>query len=93
MNNKLGRLSPVSLRDVWSREDSDFTPWLAQDENITLLGEAIGIPLEVEDTEVNVGPFRADVLCRDMEGGNQVLIENQIEKTDHGHLGQLTCPR
>jgi hypothetical protein len=89
MNNKLGRLSPVSLREVWSREDSDFTPWLAQAENITLLGEAIGIPLEVEDTEVNVGPFRADVLCRDMERGNQVLIENQIEKTDHGHLGQL----
>jgi hypothetical protein len=89
MNKKLGRLSPVSLREVWSREDSDFTPWLAQAENITLLGEAIGIPLEVEDTEVNVGPFRADVLCSDMDRGNQVLIENQIEKTDHGHLGQL----
>jgi len=89
MKNKLGRLSPVSLREVWSREDSDFTPWLAQAENIMLLGEAIGIPLEVEDTEVNIGPFRADILCRDIERGNQVLIENQIEKTDHGHLGQL----
>ena len=89
MNNKLGRLVPVDLRDVWSREDSDFTPWLAIAENISLLGEAIGIPLEVEDTEVNVGPFRADILCRDIEQGSQVLIENQIEKTDHGHLGQL----
>jgi len=89
VDNKLGRLMPVELREVWSREDSDFTPWLAQPENITLLGEVIGIPLEVEDTEVRIGPFRADVLCRDVDRDNQVLIENQIEQTDHGHLGQL----
>ena len=70
-------------------EASDFTPWLAQQDNITLLGEAIGIELEVETQEKNVGPFRADILCRDTVNGHYVLVENQLERTDHGHLGQL----
>ena len=85
----LGRLKRVELRDAWLGEATDFTPWLAQPENMALLGEAIGIELEVESQEANVGPFRADILCRDTINGHYVLIENQLERTDHTHLGQL----
>lgn len=88
-DTKLGRLERVELRNAWASESSDFTPWLAQDENIRLLGEAIGIELEVEAEEKNVGPFRADILCKDVANGSWVLIENQLERTDHSHLGQL----
>lgn len=85
----LGRLQRVELRQAWFGEASDFTPWLALPENIALLGEMIGIELEVESYEKNVGPFRADILCRDTIAGHYVLIENQLERTDHMHLGQL----
>ncbi len=86
---QLGRLEPVPLREAWITEDRDFTPWLAQPENITLLGEALNIDLEIEAQEKNVGPFRADILCKDVANGHWVLIENQLERTDHNHLGQL----
>lgn len=89
MIHQLGRLKKVDLRDVWSREAGDFTPWLAQDENLSLIGEAIGLELELEAQEKNVGPFRADLLCRDTATDSWVLIENQLERTDHTHLGQL----
>lgn len=85
----LGRLRRVDLREAWLGEATHFTPWLAQPENIALLGEAVGIELEVESQETNVGPFRADILCRDTITSHWVLIENQLERTDHGHLGQL----
>lgn len=86
----LGRLKKVDLRDAWQSEAGDFTPWLAQDANIALLGDAIGMELEVEAQEKDVGPFRADILCRNTgEDDHWVLIENQLERTDHTHLGQL----
>lgn len=85
----LGRLARVTLRNVWQSESGDFTPWLAKEENIALLGEAIGLELEVEAQEKNVGPFRADILCKDTATSDWVLIENQLERTDHSHLGQL----
>jgi hypothetical protein len=85
----LGHLERVDLREVWQNEAEDFTPWLAREENIGLLGDAIGIDLEVEAKEKDVGPFRADILCKDTATSNWVLIENQLERTDHSHLGQL----
>lgn len=85
----LGRLEPVSLREIWATEAGDFTPWLARDENIALLGDAIDLTLEVEAQEKEVGPFRADILCKDTANESWVLIENQLERTDHTHLGQL----
>jgi hypothetical protein len=88
-SNNLGRLERVDLRDIWESEAGDFTPWLAQEDNIALLGQTIGIDLEVEAQEKNVGPFRADILCKDTVTQDWVLIENQLEKTDHTHLGQL----
>ena len=86
---ELGELIKVPLREFWEDEAGDFTPWLAAEENITLLGETIGIELEVEAQEKNVGPFRADILCKDTVTDSSVLIENQLERTNHTHLGQL----
>ncbi|MCA9423372.1 MAG: hypothetical protein KC592_20300, partial [Nitrospira sp.] len=85
----LGRLQPVDLRTIWGSEAGDFTPWLAQEENLALLGETIGLELELEGTEQHVGPFRADIVCKDTVTDAWVLIENQLERTDHSHLGQL----
>lgn len=91
MNNtpNLGRLERVDLREVWDTEAGSFTPWLAREDNLALLGETIGVELELEATEKNVGPFRADILCKDTATNNWVLIENQLGRTDHTHLGQL----
>src|SRR6266550_2845143 len=85
----LGRLQRVELRDIWVSEATAFTPWLARKENLEVLGETLGIDLELEAQERRVGPFRADILCKDIGTGNWVLIENQLERTDHAHLGQL----
>lgn len=85
----LGRLERVELRDIWLSEASDFTPWLARKENLDILGETLGIDLELEAQERPVGPFRADILCKDIGTDRWVLIENQLERTDHNHLGQL----
>lgn len=86
---QLGRLEKIDLRNVWQSEAGDFTPWLARDENLSLLGDTINIELELEAQEKNVGPFRADLLCKDTLSDSWVLIENQLERTDHRHLGQL----
>ena len=85
----LGRLEKVSPRTYWEHEATEFTPWLAQEDNIALLGDTIEIELEVQEQEAAVGPFRADILCRNTRDGSLVLIENQLERTDHTHLGQL----
>ncbi|MCB9965833.1 MAG: DUF4268 domain-containing protein [Rhodospirillales bacterium] len=86
---QLGQLLKVDLREIWQTEDRDFTPWLAREEHLQILGDTIGLELELEAQEKEVGPFRADILCKNTLDGSWVLIENQIEKTDHRHLGQL----
>jgi hypothetical protein len=65
-----GRLAPVALREQWEREDTEFTPWLAKDENIRLLGDALGVELEVQKQEADVGPFRADLLCKEVRSNH-----------------------
>lgn len=85
----LGHLERVDLRDIWTTEATDFTPWLARAENLAVLGETLGIDLELEAQERAVGPFRADILCKEIGTDRWVLIENQLERTDHNHLGQL----
>ena len=85
----LGKLLKIELRDIWMSESSDFTPWLAREENLLTLGETLGLELELEAQERSVGPFRADILCKDIGTNAWVLIENQLERTDHSHLGQL----
>ncbi|MXY70258.1 MAG: hypothetical protein F4Y47_17145 [Acidobacteriia bacterium] len=83
---EFGRLTDASLRAAWPHEAHDFTPWLA--ENLERLSEAIGIPLEAESSEVRVGKFAADILASGPEG-QSVLIENQLESSDHSHFGQI----
>jgi hypothetical protein len=85
----LSRLEPVDLREIWVNESSEFTPWLAKEENLKLLGDTIGVDLELEAIEKEIGPYRADILCKDTATNDWVLIENQLENTDHTHLGQI----
>ena len=86
---ELGILERVELRDVWGNEATDFTPWLARAENLEKLSETLGMDLESAGTEQSVGAYRADILCKDAFSGNFVLIENQLERTNHSHLGQI----
>ena len=74
------------MRKIWQRESQDFTKWL--EENIDYLIEAIGFPINIESRERKVGPFSVDLYGED-ENGDKVIIENQLEKTDHTHLGQI----
>jgi uncharacterized protein DUF4268 len=86
----LGRLERIDdLRTIWITESTGFTPWLARPDNLKLLGDTVGIDLEFEAQEKDVGPFRADILCKNTLDSSWVLIENQLERTDHTHLGQL----
>ena len=86
--NKLGRFIEVPLREQWKNEAIDFTNWLSEKENLDLLGDAIGISLEMEQREAAVGNYYIDILAKD-ENGDYVIIENQLEATDHSHLGQI----
>lgn len=83
----LGKLVEVNLREAWNHEAHSFTPWLA--EHLEMLSEEIGIPLELEGREVAVDTFSADILARNTDDNSLVLIENQLEGTDHTHLGQI----
>jgi len=82
--DKIHKIDPKS---IWKHEAHDFTPWLA--ENITKLGEAIGIELEVTEIEADVGSFSLDILAKDLGRNANVIIENQLATTDHDHLGKL----
>ena len=87
---ELGRLQEVKdIRSVWPDEARDFTPWLALPENLEILADTIGIDLSVQDTEVAVGDFRADIIAYETDTDRKVLIENQLEDTNHDHLGKL----
>lgn len=86
----LGKLEKIKdLRKVWPHEASDFTPWLAQEDNIALLSDAIGIDISVDETESNVGSFNVDIYATETDTGNKIIIENQLEDTNHDHLGKI----
>ena len=88
-SSELGRLEQVDVRTVWTNEATEFTPWLARQENLDILGETLGLSLETESVEKEVGSFRADIVCLDTNTDTTVLIENQLARTDHDHLGKL----
>ena len=88
MFNELGRLERVELREVWPNEAADFTPWLADEENLSILAETLNMELELEGSEVNVESGIVDLLCRRVDN-SVVLIENQLEETDPDHLGRI----
>ena len=85
----LGRLKKVELRDVWKHEAKDFSEWLASPENIELLAETLGIEIEVIDREVEVGKYRIDILAKENYTENKIIIENQLEVSNHDHLGKI----
>ena len=89
MCQNLKQLTPVNLSEVWETEPQHFTPWLAREENLMILGEALGMELELDAQEINVGGFRADLRCKNTVDDSWVIIENQLEATDHRHVGQL----
>ena len=84
---KLGTLQRVDVRKAWSHEAHDFTPWLA--ENLERLSAELGLELELEGQEVDVGSYRADIVARVPQTDDRVLIENQLEFADLLHLGQV----
>lgn len=86
---KLGRIKQVELREIWKHEATNFTNWLAIPENLDLLSEEIDIELSLIDTEYNVGRFNVDIYAEEASADRKVIIENQLERTDHDHLGKL----
>lgn len=85
----LGKLRKVDLRNVWKSEASDFTKWLAEEENLRLLSEEIGLDIKLITTEAGVGTFSADILAEEENSDRKIIIENQLNITDHDHLGKL----
>lgn len=85
-NKQILKITKVPLRNIWPKEDSDFTVWL--EKNIDSLNEVIEFDISIESREEKVGPFKVDLFGEDSSGA-KVIIENQLEKTDHSHLGQL----
>ncbi len=86
-SDNFGDLTDVELREAWPHEALDFTPWLA--ENLDRLSKVIDIQLELVETEQSVDEFNADILARNPTDDSLVLIENQLERSDHTHLGQI----
>ena len=86
---KLGKLEEVDIRKVWPHEQYDFSKWLATEENIKELGDALNLSLTDVETEKFVGNYRCDIPCKDEITGKMVLIENQLEPTNHDHLGKI----
>ena len=86
---KLGKIKEVDIRSVWPHEQYDFSKWLADEENIRALGEEMDLSLTDVDTEQFVGSYRCDIICKDELTGKSVLIENQLEQTNHDHLGKI----
>ncbi len=80
-------LRDIELREAWPNEASDFTPWL--EDNLQRLSRVIGIAIEPDDSQVSVDGFSADVLATLPVNGSRVVIENQLDNTDHSHLGQI----
>lgn len=86
---QLGKLQKVDLRSVWKHEASDFSAWLVQSENLDVLAEQLGIEIEPIGTEVAVGRFKIDILAKEPNTNEQIIIENQLELTNHDHLGKV----
>lgn len=86
---KLGSLKRVPLREVWKNEARDFSKWLATKDGISLLGEAVGFDIEPMETESAVGRYSVDILAKVSGTDQTVVIENQIEDSNHDHLGKL----
>ena len=86
---EIGKLIEVDVRELWKHEQYDFSNWLAKESNIEYLNEILGLTLIEVDKEINVGPYRCDIVATDETSGLKVIIENQLESTNHDHLGKI----
>ena len=86
---KLGKLERINLREAWKHEALNFTNWLAEPENLRILSDEIGIEISLIQTEASVGKFNVDILAEEESGNRKIVIENQLESTDHDHLGKI----
>ncbi len=89
MAQKIGKLNEVDVRELWKHEQYDFSEWLAKEDNIEYLNDILGLTLVDVDKEVFVGPYRCDIVAKDETSGITVVIENQLEGTNHDHLGKI----
>lgn len=85
----LDKIEKVELRNIWAHEALDFTKWLSKDANLEMLGEAVGVELELIETEASVGSFNVDIYAQETGTGRKAIIENQLEDTNHDHLGKV----
>jgi len=86
---ELGKFEKVDLREVWKHEATDFSAWLAKPENLDALADQLGIEIESIGTEVPVGRFKIDILAKEINTNENIIIENQLEPTNHDHLGKV----
>lgn len=87
--SELGKLQLVDIRKIWTREDEDFTPWLFKQENLNQLANVLNMKLKPVGKEVEVGQYYTDILCRNTDNNSLIVIENQLEESDHDHLGKV----
>lgn len=86
----LGKIERIDdLRTIWPHEALDFTKWLSKEENLELLGNSIGIDIILQERESSVGSFNVDIFATEQGTGRKIIIENQLEDTNHDHLGKI----
>src|SRR5215831_156233 len=85
----LSKLKKIDLREGWKHEALDFTRWLAQEDNLRLLGDEVGFDIKLMQTEAEVGEFNVDILAEEENTGKKIIIENQLEISNHDHLGKI----
>ncbi len=85
----IGKLEKVELRDLWKHEERDFSAWLAQDENLAMLSDVIGVDISLIERESHVGGYSVDLYAEVVGTEDKVIIENQLEDTNHDHLGKI----
>ena len=86
---EIGKLKEVEIRDLWKHEQYDFSTWLSENTNIEMLNDILGLTLTDVSKEVYVGSYRCDLVATDESSGIKVIIENQLEASDHEHLGKI----
>ena len=87
--NKLGKLEKVNLRDIWSNEEYDFSVWLSKEENLKEVGNTIGVDIILEERESAVGKYSVDIYGKEEGTDRKIVIENQLEDSNHDHLGKI----
>ena len=89
MKKELSKIKKLELRTIWNHEALDFTKWLAEEDNLNMLSEAVGVDIKLVQVEANVGRYNVDILAEEESTGQKIIIENQLEDTNHDHLGKL----